>query len=218
MARDMDMTDERYLVALKRIRGQIVNNSELSYYDDTAMGSKDTSCTWGLCSSFKEQWPDAEDHLWPDQFRDHGRVAPKYKQDGQLCPFDRRDPEERMTRWGCFYHCRIFHPEKDPPPGLTMQEVVIDATSKDGSQEGLRPAGYQMTAPSYQPTMCYDGDINKPAYPAIGLKSGPPSTGHPMSQGRALRLYDDRIAYAEKKMAEQGNLRPPPEPEEETAP
>jgi hypothetical protein len=151
----------------------------------------------------------------PDEFRDHGRVAPKYKQDGQLCPFDRRDPEERMTRWGCFYHCRIFHPEKDPPNRLEVQEVVIDPLSRNGSQEGIRPAGYQMTAPAEQPTMCYDGDINKPAFPALGLKAGPPSTGHPMSRGRALQLYDERIAYAEKKMVEQGDLRPKPEAEED---
>lgn len=43
MREDMDMEDGRYLVALKRIRGQIAEGSELSYYDDTAMGSKDTS-------------------------------------------------------------------------------------------------------------------------------------------------------------------------------
>lgn len=113
MARDLYMSDERYLKALKRIRQQIAEGPELSYYDDTTIGNKDTSATWGLCSSFAEQWPDAEDHLWSDQFRDGGRVAPKYRVRGQSCPFD--DPEDGYARMdnledprGCFWRCRVF--------------------------------------------------------------------------------------------------------------
>lgn len=101
------MSDERYLVALERVRAQIADSSELSSYDDETIGNKDTSCTWGLCSSHKEQWPDAEDHHWPWQFTNQGRVAPLYRDNGQHCPFDTdQDIDSRAS--GCFYRCEIF--------------------------------------------------------------------------------------------------------------
>lgn len=108
---------KRYVAALKRIRDQIQQGSTLNYYDNTTIGAKETHCSWGLCSAKKKQWPDPEDHLWPDQFIKYSRVAPKYLQREQMCPFDTR---EEGIPLGCFYKCRIFQ-SKVPP---TREEAL----------------------------------------------------------------------------------------------
>lgn len=61
------MSPERYIKALERIRDQISNGSRLRAVDSTTIGDKYISCSWGLCSLWKEQWPDEVDWL-----RDYG--------------------------------------------------------------------------------------------------------------------------------------------------
>lgn len=93
----------RFVAALKRQRERIASGLKLSKEDSDEPGNKFTTCTWGLCSDEKEAWPDAEDHLWPDQFESAGRVAPKYRGKGHACPMSRGNRSD-----GCFYDCRIF--------------------------------------------------------------------------------------------------------------
>lgn len=119
----------RYIAALKRIRDLIAKGIKLDFWDDDTIGNKDMECTWGLCSGQKEAWPDAEDHLWPDQFLKEGRVAPLYTKDYQVCPFDRRtSAEAKKDGNGCFYTCRFFNPKKsDKQPD---QKEALELYSK----------------------------------------------------------------------------------------
>jgi hypothetical protein len=100
---DIYMSDERYLAALYRQRDRIIAGTSFEADDSDVIGDKYTHASWGLCSREKEAWPDAQDHLWPDQFTKHGRVAPKYRNEHQACPMQRKGGGS-----GCFYSCRIF--------------------------------------------------------------------------------------------------------------
>jgi hypothetical protein len=105
----------RYIVALKRIREQIANGLRLRCHDNDDIGSKSSGCTWGLCSSDSEQWPEAEDHMWPEKFP--SRLAPQYRQKHQLCPFDKNNDEREYIKdhpSGCFYRCSIFWQKETP--------------------------------------------------------------------------------------------------------
>lgn len=120
----IELTWPRYLAALLRIRGLIAEGLPSEADDCNVMGAKHTECSWGLCNHTKEAWPDAEDHLWPDEFLDRGRVAPLYRATRQLCPFDRRDPESHPDHLlnGCFYKCMIFRNKQDPP--MTREKAL----------------------------------------------------------------------------------------------
>jgi len=118
---------ERYLAALERIRGLILKGVELRHVDDTTPGDKSTTCTWGLCSEAKEAWPDAQDHLFPKDFEEHGRIAPKYLRSGWLCPVDSRDPKAaKKDLNGCFHTCRIFQAKDYGNGKLPRIGTVID--------------------------------------------------------------------------------------------
>lgn len=97
------LTDERYFEALIRFRDQIQQGLKLEGWDSDIPGDKDTQCSWGLCSKDPMMWPDAEDHMWPDQFEKHGRSAPNYRTEDQFCPLS-----QNKTTTGCFYDCRFF--------------------------------------------------------------------------------------------------------------
>lgn len=97
------MSDERYLAALYRQRDRIIAGAAFEAVDSDVIGDKYTHASWGLCSDDAEAWPDAEDHLWPEQFVANGRVAPKYRSQHQVCPMQRKSGPS-----GCFYSCRIF--------------------------------------------------------------------------------------------------------------
>jgi hypothetical protein len=124
--KSMYLPQDRYIAALERQRARIEGGLELEYYDDTTIGAKETHCSWGLCSHDKEAWPDPEDHLWPGQFVEEGRVAPRYQVKGQLCPFDTDQNARGHIRdvgdpQGCFYRCRFFQARTlratlGPPP------------------------------------------------------------------------------------------------------
>ena len=103
MADDLYMTKVRFVAALKRQRDRIAGGIEFVAADSDVTGDKWTHASWGLCSRDAEAWPDADDHLWPDQFLERGRVAPKYLKNGQRCPMAKKDGPN-----GCFYSCRIF--------------------------------------------------------------------------------------------------------------
>ncbi len=139
MSRSIYMSDERYLAALKRMRDLIASGHRFTSHDDDSPGSKSSACSWGLCSDDKEAWPDAQDHLWPDQFTDQGRVAPLYLERHQMCPLDTR---EKHTGNGCFYTCLHYakrvRPTKERALGLydnqtqPMTETLFKPFKKKG--------------------------------------------------------------------------------------
>jgi hypothetical protein len=109
----MYMTATRYRLALFRLI-PIVLTVPLHYWDCTVIGAKETVCRWGLCNGTIDLWPDAQDHLWPHEFRRYGRIAPLYQLDGQLCPLDKTvegaNTPDDLKIWssGCFYRCLVF--------------------------------------------------------------------------------------------------------------
>lgn len=100
---DLYLSDDRYLAALRRQRDRINTGEPFEAYDCEEIGAKETHASWGLCSSDAAAWPDADDHMRPDQFTEHGRVVPKYRRRHQTCPM-----QTKGEAWGCFYNCRIF--------------------------------------------------------------------------------------------------------------
>lgn len=131
---------DRYIAALRRIKGFIAGGRDLHFLDNTTLGSKSTVCTWGLCDDSAETWPDADDHKWPDDFRDHGRVAPRDQEAGQWCPLDRNlgDPEKRglfESVCGCFYRCRVFQPGQPPSrkEAAALYSQAIEIAERSGT-------------------------------------------------------------------------------------
>lgn len=125
--KDIHLPQDRYLVVLRRQRDHIASGTKLELEDCNAAGAKSTSASWGLCSKSPKTWPDAEDHLWPDQFMKQGRVAPKYLAKDQWCPFDTRKGSsvEHLGTSGCFYRCRLFQPHKTKEPDPMTPERAL---------------------------------------------------------------------------------------------
>tara|TARA_Y100000310_G_scaffold338210_1_gene427226 strand:+ start:1386 stop:1772 length:387 start_codon:yes stop_codon:yes gene_type:complete len=125
------MPDERFLAALKRIRADIAAGRKFEAADSDALGDKYNACSWGTCTRLPEHWPDTEDHLWPDQFVKHGRVAPLYHRDGQHCPMDKEPPKDGHT-FGCFHRCRVFGKGKTPDREATLKlfDAAIEAMER----------------------------------------------------------------------------------------
>jgi hypothetical protein len=95
------LTKDRLLVVLRRLRERVAS-VDLTGYDDTTLGDKNTECAWGLCSDSPELWPDAKDHTFPYDFLNRGRVSSLgYK---GACPLQM----EEGNGSGCFYYCRFF--------------------------------------------------------------------------------------------------------------
>lgn len=103
------MGEGRWQDALRRMRATIARGSKLSAEDSTTIGDKYTTCSWGMCSDSDAQWPDPDDHIWPHLFERDDRVAPRAAPGG--CPMDKRTGTDEESRWGCFYHCRVFGKE-----------------------------------------------------------------------------------------------------------
>lgn len=124
---DINMTDKQYREALQRQYERIVADEKLVCWDDTTIGCKETHNSWGLCSIRVAHWPDPESHLWPDQFIEHGRVAPRYRQypdGGQFCPFDRRAWTNEEGKSGCFWFCMFFTPEGHTLPNQEQAKAL----------------------------------------------------------------------------------------------
>lgn len=122
MTKNLYLPQDRYIAALHRQLSRIQTGLKLAAEDSTAPGNKYTECSWGLCSDETQAWPDAQDHLWPDQFLSRGRVAPLYRQKEQKCPIDTRSLYD-LNPNGCFYTCRIFSRGKNPLP--SAEQVVV---------------------------------------------------------------------------------------------
>ncbi len=121
------MSDELYLTALKRMKERIEAGLPLVFWDDTEIGSKDTHCSWGLCSNDAEQWPDLLYHTFPLEV---GRIAPITKQPHQFCPFDSQECGKFQDAGsGCFWRCSIFQKGFRPSAGnaIYLYEDMIES-------------------------------------------------------------------------------------------
>ena len=98
----------------------------LNAWDSDVTGDKGNECSWGMCCREKSYWPDAQDHLWPNDFIKNSKIAPKYKDIGQHCPLD-AEPPINGKPYGCFYRCLIFDKKRKTP---SRDEVLAlyDAT------------------------------------------------------------------------------------------
>lgn len=144
----MSMPHARYVALLERQRARIEAGLALDYYDDTTPGAKETDCSWGLCSNDKEAWPDPEDHLWPDQFIEEGRVAPRYMTQGQLCPFDTDKTPRGHVRdlgdpSGCFYRCRFFQAKTLGPAPSRKRALELYDERLGSAAVGEKPVATQ---------------------------------------------------------------------------
>jgi hypothetical protein len=121
-----ELTAEQYKEALLRYREYIANGGELSFFDCTDIGDKDTQCTWGLCDRRPEMWPDPQLHIWPLDFKEHGRSAPRHRSTGMHCPMDKDQSPESET-YGCFYRCRVFQgPRPDRAEALRLYDLSLE--------------------------------------------------------------------------------------------
>jgi hypothetical protein len=125
--KELCMTDKQHLGALKRLRALISEGMELTAVDSTTIGDRYTHCSWGLCSNAVLVWPHAEEHLFPDHFIEHGRVAPKYLTDNQMCPMDLRNAPDGD---GCFYHCRVFQSAVRTPTAAEAVDLYNEMIKK----------------------------------------------------------------------------------------
>lgn len=119
MSKDLYLSDQRYILALKRIKALILDGEELVTLNSDTIGNKYLHCSWGLCSINLETWPDPEDHLWPNEFVKFKRIAPKYRKPSHMCPMDKRKESDGN---GCFYTCSIFQSKSSKRP--TREETV----------------------------------------------------------------------------------------------
>jgi hypothetical protein len=127
------MSNERYRMALVRLRTRIDEGLKLNADDSNQPGAKYTECTWGLCSGEKEQWPNAGDHIFPVDFMDRGRVAPE-RRDHQTCPMQTNS--ENGSPSGCFYKCRVFSRRLETP----NREQVLELFDKRIDEVGPLPS------------------------------------------------------------------------------
>lgn len=105
MSKNLYLTDDQYLCLLAKIVEAVEQEDFIpSCDDDTTIGSKHTGSNCGLCN---DDFATLETAMFPDQF-ESGRKSMKYRQDHQLCPFDKRTLDDNLFN-GCFYTCCLFH-------------------------------------------------------------------------------------------------------------
>lgn len=129
---------DRYIQFLERMCDRIDAGLELAMVDSDEIGNKYTHASWGMCTDDREAWPDAQDHIWPEEFEKRGRVAPISRGEHQPCPFDDRSVKRAG---GCFWRCRLFRPKQRPKRGqppvqrdeaLKLYQIRIDRAKAAG--------------------------------------------------------------------------------------
>lgn len=125
MEKELFLNDGQHFQALIRFRDAIAGGMVLEYFDETAIGFKDTQATWGQCSRVLEMWPDKETHLFEPN---NGYARVKYHRDRQMCPMDKR---KHHNGQGCFYSCRIFQgPVPSKEEALKLYDISIERVKK----------------------------------------------------------------------------------------
>lgn len=126
-----DMGEGRYQDTLRRGRELIAKGLALDLDDCNITGMKSTEASWGLCSDSREMYPDVNDHTFPDDAVERGRLGAREPPKGATCPFDRgRFKPDALNpgAQGCFYRCMLFRPVKGQlPQGERVARVPTKA-------------------------------------------------------------------------------------------
>ena len=120
---------DRYVLALKRIKKLIEDGVPYSY-------NHEPECSWGLCNESKEAWPDAQDHIFPIDFEQRGRISVL---DHDRCPLDARQatsPDQDDDLNGCYHSCRCKSKGFVPDRGkvVLMYDLRIRQYENEGSK------------------------------------------------------------------------------------
>lgn len=123
-----EFPEGRWQDALRRMQRRIAAGLPLRLEDSDAIGDKRTCASWGMCSGDREQWPEADDHVFPNAFVRDGRVTPRDPPRGARCPLDLADPGDLSSavlgHYGCFYRCLLFQapePMRRDPERLRLR-------------------------------------------------------------------------------------------------
>jgi len=130
------MGEGRWQDALRRMRDFIAAGSQLECEDSDEVGNKYTHCSWGMCSEAISQWPEADDHVFPDEFIERARVAPRDSPGG--CPLDTSVEKPDWEHYGCFFRCLAFGEKiqkQDRDRALELYDTVI---SKREAEHGRK--------------------------------------------------------------------------------
>lgn len=128
-----NMGEGRYQDALRRFRDKIEKGAPFDAEDSCAVGDKYTSCSWGLCSCRNAaDWPDANDHLFPEDFVQRGRISPRYRDRDRACPLGAATESQ-----GCFYQCRVFQ-HRQPPSREEVLKLYDELIQKREQEHGRR--------------------------------------------------------------------------------
>lgn len=122
----MKFSDAAYLKSLKKLRKH-VQHAPFNAIDCEDIGSKETTCSWGMCCSDPRVFTDMDQLLF-DRGTNNSNVAPKYRQDHQACPHD-----TKRTGGGCFYVCAykdLFN-KRSPEPSRKEALARIDTCIKE---------------------------------------------------------------------------------------
>ena len=132
---DLYLTDKQYVALLHRQRDRIEAGVSLNSEDST-------SCSWGLCTTEMEVWPE---DTWlfepfPATSTLQKEARSKYLKDAHFCAFDRKDNRQasEFGSAGCFYRCRIFKPKGEQVPdrqqALDLYQIRIKQSAQLGSK------------------------------------------------------------------------------------
>ena len=127
-----DMPVSEYRIALERQLARLKQGMRIIGYDDTTIGDKNTECTGGMCWEGEELWGGRlAMRFMPAEGPHNGKQRARYRP--LACPLDRRD---NPSRWGCFYHCRFFNPEKEAkrittPEAIPLYEAALARLDED---------------------------------------------------------------------------------------
>lgn len=116
---------KQHLAVLKRIVKTIENGESIKKIDSDAIGDKELSCNWGMCSERADHYPSAELHTFPKDFDESGRTSPLNRAEGYDCPMRKRSPNdtESESMSGCYYQCRIFQRRHKTPTRIEALDL-----------------------------------------------------------------------------------------------
>lgn len=122
-----NLTLEQHLAVLKRI-AKTIETENISKVDCDAIGAKELSCNWGMCSENVEHYPSAELHTFPKDFDEYGRTSPLNRAKGYDCPMRKRSPNDSQSERdsGCYYQCRIFQRQHKTPTRIEALDLYHD--------------------------------------------------------------------------------------------
>jgi len=129
------LRDDEYILVMKRLREAISDGLSLNSDDSTDIGNKHTHCSWGLCTNSADIWKEPTLHIWPNEFIERGRVAPRNKGKNHICHL-KGEVSKRNRMCGCFYSCRVFQDDTNPSRDFVLNRIDELIARFEGKQNG----------------------------------------------------------------------------------